>query len=299
MPAPRLISLRPSSAGMALWPAWIIVLVAYVATMIWAVAVSFTPSKLIPVAKFAGLAQYERLWATPRWTQAIENMFVFGTLFILGSLILGFFMAVALDRDLRGEGVIRTIYLYPYSLSFIVTGVSWQWIMNPTLGIQKAMNDLGWTSFRFDWVIDPDRAIYAVAIAAIWQASGLVMALMLAGLRGVDADLWKAIKVDGIPAWRAYLSIILPILRPVIVTAVVLLGIAVVKSYDLVVAMTNGGPGTATDVPAKFIMDFLFVRANIGLASAAATVMFVTVIAVVVPYVYAREFAGKRGRMPV
>lgn len=287
MSAKLINMVRPGAAGIALWPSWIMVLTAYIGTMIWTVWISFTPSKLVPVAKFAGLYQYERLLRTPRWLNSIDNMLLFGSLFLIGCLVLGFLMAVALDQKIRGEGVIRTIYLYPYSLSFIVTGVVWQWMMNPTLGIQKAINEMGWTSFRFDWVVDPDKAIYAVALAAIWQSAGLVMALMLAGLRGVDADLWKAIKVDGIPTWRAYVSIILPILRPVTVTAVILLGVGVIKSYDLVVALTNGGPGTATDVPAKFIMDFLFLRANVGLASAAATMMLVAVAIAIIPWIYA------------
>lgn len=274
-------------AGGALWPAWLIVLAAYVGTMVWTVAVSFTPSKLVPVAQFAGLSQYDRLFRTARWETSIGNMLVFGVLFVAASLALGTLMAVALDRRVRAEGVIRTAWLYPYSLSFIVTGVVWQWIMNPTLGLQKTMNDLGWASFRFDWVVDPDHAIHAVVLAAVWQSAGLVMALMLAGLRGIDPDLWKAIRVDGIPVWRGYVSIILPILRPIAVTAVVLLGIGVVKSYDLVVAMTNGGPGLATDVPAKFIMDLLFLRANIGQASAAATIMLMAVTAALAPWIYA------------
>ncbi len=278
---------RPGGAAVALWPAWIIVLCAYAGTMVWTVAVSLTPSKLVPVMTWAGTHQYERLFKTARWMTSVENMLVFGLLFIAASMVLGTLMAIALDRKIAAEGVVRTIWLYPYSLSFIVTGVVWQWMMNPTLGIQKSVNAMGWESFRFDWVTDPDRALYAVVLAAVWQSAGLVMALMLAGLRGIDEDLWKAIRVDGIPVWRGYVSIILPVLRPVMVTAVVLLGIAVVKSYDLVVAMTNGGPGMATDVPAKFIMDFLFVRANVGFASAAATVMLVAVAAAIAPWIYA------------
>lgn len=294
MPAILSKYFRPSMVGIALWPTWIVVLTAYVGTMIWTVGVSLTPSKLVPVAQFSGLAQYERLFATPRWIASVENMFVFGILFVLACLVLGLLMAMALDQKIRGEGFIRTIYLYPYSLSFIVTGVVWQWMMNPTLGIQKTVNDLGWTSFRFDWIVDPDKAIYAVVISAVWQSAGLVMALMLAGLRGIDQDLWNAIKVDGIPVWRAYISIILPILRPAIATAVVLLGIGVVKSYDLVVALTNGGPGTATDVPAKFIMDFLFLRSNIGFASAAATIMLAAVTAAIAPWIYQFYFRKQR-----
>ncbi|MER5173598.1 carbohydrate ABC transporter permease [Thioclava kandeliae] len=271
---------------MALWPTWIIVLAAYVGTMIWTVGISFTPSKLVPEMVFAGGKQYERLFHTSRWMNSVDNMLVFGVLFVVASLVLGTLMAIALDRKIALEGTIRTIYLYPYSLSFIVTGVVWRWMMDPTLGIQKTLNDLGWTSFRFDWVVDPDKAIYAVVLAAVWQSAGLVMALMLAGLRGVDPDLWKAIKVDGIPIWRGYVSIVLPTLRPIVVTAVVLLGLGVVKSYDLVVALTNGGPGMATDVPAKFIMDFLFLRSNIAFASAAATVMLVTVAIAIAPWIY-------------
>jgi glucose/mannose transport system permease protein len=241
----------------------------------------------VPVANFVGTTQYARLMTTPRWLQSVENMVVFGVLFIVLCLVLGFLLAVALDQKIRFEGPLRTIYLYPYSLSFVVTGVVWQWMMNPTLGIQKTLNNMGWTSFRFDWVVDPNMAIYAVVIAAVWQSAGLVMAMMLAGLRGVDDDLWKAIRIDGIPTWRAYVSIILPIIRPVTITAVVLLGMGVVKSYDLVVALTNGGPGTATDVPAKFIMDYLFIRSNIGLSAAAATVMLVAITAAIAPWIYA------------
>ena len=133
------------------------------------------------------------------------------------------------------------------------------------------MRDIGFTSFTFDWLVNQEMVIYTLVIAGLWQASGLVMAILLAGLRGVDADLWKAARVDGIPTWRVYLSIVLPLLGPMIVTATVLLAVAVVKLYDLVVAMTRGGPGIASEVPAKFVMDHLFERNNIGLATAAAT----------------------------
>jgi glucose/mannose transport system permease protein len=221
-------------------------------------------------------------------------MVVFGLIFIAGCLVLGFLLAVAIDQRVRGEDGLRTIFLYPHAMSFIVTGLIWQWMMNPALGIQHAVRDLGWTSFSFDWVVQRDMAIYAVVIAGIWHSSGLVMALMLAGLRGIDEDLWKAARIDGIAPWRVYLSIILPMLRPVIITSVVLLSIAVVKVYDLVVALTDGGPGTATIVPAKFVMDYLFARQNIGLATAASSVMLVTVLAVLAPWIYAENF--RKGR---
>ena len=175
-----------------------------------------------------------------------------------------------IDQQIRAESVFRTIFLYPYAMSFIVTGLVWQWFLNPALGLQKLVRDLGFPGFTFDWIVNQRMVVYTLVIAGLWQASGLVMAILLAGLRGVDEDLWKAARVDGIPTWRVYLSIVLPLLGPMVVTATVLLAIAVVKVYDLVVAMTRGGPGIASEVPAKFVMDYLFERNNIGLATAAA-----------------------------
>ncbi|WP_062218719.1 MULTISPECIES: carbohydrate ABC transporter permease [unclassified Aureimonas] len=286
---------RSAAPAVALSPTILIVLLAYVGTMGWTVWMSLTNSRLLPVNTFVGTQQYERLFGDPRWLVSLQNMALFGVLFIGFCLALGFLLAVAIDQRVRGEDGLRTIFLYPHAMSFIVTGLVWQWMMNPTLGIQEAVQALGWTSFRFDWVVRRDMAIYAVVIAGVWQSAGLVMALMLAGLRGVDEDLWKAARVDGIPPWRVYTSIVLPLLKPMIITSVVLLSIAVVKVYDLVVALTNGGPGTATAVPAKYVMDYLFERQNIGLAAAASTVLLVTVLCVLTPWIYAEYFRKERG----
>ncbi|KTR02185.1 sugar ABC transporter permease [Aureimonas ureilytica] len=286
---------RSAAPAVALSPTILIVLLAYVGTMGWTVWMSLTNSRLLPVNTFVGTQQYERLFGDPRWLVSLQNMALFGVLFIGFCLALGFLLAVAIDQRVRGEDGLRTIFLYPHAMSFIVTGLVWQWMMNPTLGIQEAVQSLGWTSFRFDWVVRRDMAIYAVVIAGVWQSAGLVMALMLAGLRGVDEDLWKAARVDGIPPWRVYTSIVLPLLKPMIITSVVLLSIAVVKVYDLVVALTNGGPGTATAVPAKYVMDYLFERQNIGLAAAASTVLLVTVLCVLAHWIYAEYFRKERG----
>jgi glucose/mannose transport system permease protein len=275
---------------LALLPACLIVLFAYLGTMLWTAGISFTASKSLPVNVFVGFAQYVRLFHTPRWTISIENLAIFGVLFVFGCLVIGTLLAIMIDQKVRAESLFRTIYLYPYSMSFIVTGLVWQWAMNPGLGIQKSVRALGWENFTFDWAANQDMAVYALAIAGVWQASGLVMALMLAGLRGVDQELWKAARVDGIPAWRIYVSIVLPLLRPMIITAVVLLAISVVKAYDLVVALTRGGPGIASELPAKFIMDNLFERQNIALATAASTIMLITVLAVISPWLYAEYF---------
>lgn len=281
-------------AQAALIPTWLIVLVIYIGTMLWTIEISFTSSRLLPVYDFAGLAQYDRLFSTSRWLTALNNMFIFGAGYIVGCLVLGFFLAVALDQRIRAESVFRTIFLYPFALSFIVTGLVWQWVMNPSLGIQDFVRGLGWEDFVFNWIVDRDRVIYVVVIAGIWQSSGLVMAILLAGLRGVDQELWRAARVDGIPTWRTYLHIVIPELRPMVITAVVLLSIGAVKVYDLVVAMTQGGPGNSSDVPAKFVMDHLFERNNIGIATAGSVVMLVTVLAVLAPWLYYEHLRPRR-----
>jgi len=285
---------RQIPATFALLPAAFVVIVVYLGCMLWTVRLSFTSSKLLPKLDFVGFAQYERLFANSRFLISLENLVVFGVLFVIGCLVLGFLLAVFIDQRVRAEGVFRTIYLYPYALSFIVTGLIWQWFLNPTLGLQKIGRDLGFENFTFDWLVNRDMAIYTLVIAAIWQSAGLVMAILLAGLRGVDSEIHKAARVDGIPTWRYYLSIVLPIIRPMVVTATVLLAISVVKVYDLVVAMTRGGPGRATEVPAKFVMDHLFERQNVGLAMACATFMLITVIVVLTPWLYTQYGPGGR-----
>jgi glucose/mannose transport system permease protein len=210
-------------------------------------------------------------------------------LFVLASVVIGFLLAVFIDQHVKGEGVFRTIFLYPYAMSFVATGLVWQWLLTPGDGLDGAARALGFDHFRLDWIVSQDYAIYTVVIATVWQASGLVMALMLAGLRGVDPEIWKAARLDGIPAWRVYAQIILPMLWPTIATVLLLLATAVAKLYDAVVAMTQGGPGIASEVPAKFIMDHLFLRSNVGLASAGAIVLLVPVLALLAPYAYARS----------
>jgi glucose/mannose transport system permease protein len=288
---------RHLAAGIALLPSAVIVLVVYVGCMLWTVRLSFSSSKLLPVLDWVGIEQYTRLFANERFLVSAQNILLFGVLFMIGALALGFLLAVLIDQRIRAEGIFRTIYLYPFAMSFIVTGLAWQWLLNPTLGLEKLAHDLGFRGFAFDWLVNQDMVVYTLVIAAIWHAAGLIMAIMLAGLRGIDADLWKAAKVDGIPTWRVYLSVVLPLLGPMVVTASVLLATSVARLYDLVVAMTRGGPGIASEVPAKFVMDHLFERNNIGLATAAATMMLITVAAVLAPLIYARYVRpqGSRG----
>lgn len=252
----------------------------------WTVYISLTRSGVLPHYDFAGLIQYVRLWETPRWYVALENLLIFGSLFIAGCIVIGIVLAILLDQRIRIEGAIRTIYLYPMALSFIVTGTAWKWILNPGLGIERLVHELGFESFQFDWLVDRDMAIYTVVIAGVWQSSGYVMALFLAGLRSIDDEIMKAAAIDGAGPWRTYVGIVLPMLRPVFLSALIVLAHLAIKSFDLVMALTAGGPGIATDLPATFMYAYAFQRSELGLAAASAVMMLVTIMAVVVPYLY-------------
>jgi glucose/mannose transport system permease protein len=278
----------------ALMPMALTVVFAYLGTMLWTVRVSFTNSRTFPSGEFAGVSQYVRLFNNDRWLLSLQNIMIYGVLFVLACLVIGLLLAIFIDQKVAAEGVLRTVFLYPYAMSFVATGLVWQWILNPELGVQEVLRKLGFVHARFDWIVDQDRVIYTLVIATVWQASGLVMALLLAGLRGIDDEIWKAARIDGIPRWRVYVSIVIPMLKASISTAFILLFVMVVKLYDAVVAMTQGGPGTASEVPAKFIMDYLFGRANIGLASAASVVLLLTVLAILAPFFYARSRAESR-----
>ena len=278
----------------ALLPLALVVGVGYLGSTLWSLRVSLSSARTFPNSDFVGLAQYERLFTNERWLLSLHNLALYGVLFIAACMVIGFLLAVFIDQKVKGEGLLRTVFLYPYAMSFVATGLVWQWVLNPGNGLQQAVRQMGWPTFSFDWIIDPDRVIYTVVIASVWQASGLVMALMLAGLRGIDDDIWKAARVDGISTWRVYLSIVLPMLGPTVATVFVLLFTGVVKVFDAVVSMTQGGPGNASDVPAKFIMDHLFGRANIALASAGSIVLLLMVLALVAPVLYARSRAAAR-----
>lgn len=274
---------RHLSPHIALLPMALTVLLAYVGGALWTLRTSFTASRTFPSDKFIGVAQYVRLFDNERWLLSLHNLAVYGAVFIVACMVIGFLLAVFIDQNVKGEGLLRTVFLYPYAMSFIATGLVWQWLLAPGSGIEGAVRQLGFHGFSFDWIVHQDLAIYTVVIATVWQASGLVMALMLAGLRGIDPEIYKAARLDGIPAWRVYLQIVLPMLGPTVATVFLLLSTAVVKLFDAVVAMTQGGPGIASEVPAKFIMDHLFLRSNIGLASAGAVTLLVPVLALLAP----------------
>ncbi|WP_026480646.1 carbohydrate ABC transporter permease [Ahrensia sp. 13_GOM-1096m] len=281
------------SAKIASIPMIITALIVFVGGTAWTVVYSFTDSKLLPRANFVDLDQYERLWGTRRWMISIENLAIYGICSMILTLIIGFTLAALLDRKIRFENTFRTIFLYPFALSFIVTGLTWQWILNPDFGIQNVVRNWGWESFAFNPLNDPNTVIYGILIAGIWQGSGLIMCIMLAGLRGIDEDIWKAARVDGIGTVKTYLRIILPMMRPVVITSLVLIASGIIKLYDLVVAQTNGGPGIASEVPAKYVIDYMFRAQNLGQGFAASTMMLVSVIIILIPWAYL-EFGGRK-----
>ena len=262
--------------------------------MAWNGYLSVSASRLLPNYEFAGIEPYINLFASDRFQVASWNLAIFATLFIGGALALGLLLAVLLDQKIRQEGVLRTIYLYPMALSFIVTGTAWKWILNPGLGIEATVRGWGFESFQFDWLVDPDKAIYCVAIAGIWQSAGFVMALFLAGLRGIDDSIIKAAQVDGASLPRIYWRILIPSLRPVFFSTIMVLSHIAIKSFDLVMALTAGGPGFATDLPATYMYSMAFTRGQINLGAASATVMLAVVAAIVVPYLYSELRSTKR-----
>ena len=265
----------------------------FVMATVWTIYHSFTNSRMLPKSEFIGLAQYERLWESDRWYISLENLAIFGFCSMVFSLFIGFMLAVMLDQKIRFENTFRSIFLYPFALSFIVTGLIWQWLLNPDYGVEKIVRSLGFDTFVFNPLYNAEIVIYGILIAALWQGTGLIMCLMLAGLRGIDQEIWKATRVDGIPMWKTYLRIVIPMMRPVFITTLVIISAGIIKVYDLVIAQTSGGPGLASEVPAKYVFDYMFGAQNLGQGFAASTMMLVSVLIVLIPFAYL-EFGRRK-----
>lgn len=265
----------------------------FVIATLWTVYHSFTNSRMLPKSEFIGLAQYERLWNSDRWYMSIENLAIYGACSLIFSLVIGFMLAALLDQKTRFENTFRTIFLYPFALSFIVTGLVWQWILNPDYGVQKIVRSLGFDSFVFNPLYNMDIVIYGILAAGLWQGTGFIMCLMLAGLRGIDQEIWKAARIDGIPMWKTYIQIVIPMMRPVFITTLVIIAAGIIKVYDLVVAQTSGGPGISSEVPAKYVYDYMFGAQNLAQGFAASTMMLVSVLIVLIPFTYL-EFGRRK-----
>jgi glucose/mannose transport system permease protein len=257
---------------------------------------SFTNSKILPNFDLIGLVNYTKLFGLRHWSTALTNLAIFGGLYIIICTVFGLLLAIFLDQKIRGEGVLRPIYLYPMALSFIVTGTAWKWFLDPGIGLEQVVQNAGFESFSFNWIKDRQMAIYCVVIAAVWQSTGFVMAMFLAGLRGIDNEILKAAQIDGASAPKLYRRIIIPQLRPAFLSAFVVLAHMAIKSYDLVIALTNGGPGRATELPATFMYSYTFTRNQMGVGAASAVIMLMMIAAVIVPYLYAEIREDRDGR---
>ncbi|MBB5515370.1 glucose/mannose transport system permease protein [Rubricella aquisinus] len=272
---------------LVLSPSLAMVLVFVYGFILFSVYLSFTDSRLLPSYGWVGLENYSKLWRLSHWEISLTNMGIFAALYITICTVLGLSLAIFLDQKIRAEGLIRTIYLYPMALSFIVTGTAWKWFLDPGIGLENVLQTWGWTSFEFDWIKDRDFAIYTVVLAAVWQTSGFVMAMFLAGLRGIDNEILKAAQMDGASNWNLYRRIIIPQLRPAFLSAFVILSHLAIKTFDLVIALTGGGPGRATELPATFMYSYTFTRNQMGIGAASATIMLMTIAAIMIPYLYA------------
>jgi len=272
---------------LALAPAVLITVVAFIGSIVWTIVLSFTRSRRLPDYEIDWsnpFRQYTRLFADAGWEISLRNLIVLA----IGSalaIVLGFILAAMIERERRGEDVFRTVFLYPLAVSLIVTGVAWRWIFNPQLGLENFLHGIGLTGVSFNWLNDGQTAMYGIILASVWQSSGFYMALMLAGLKGINQEIWSAARIDGVSLWRVYLEVIIPMMKFTFLTCAILLSLGVIKAYDIIVAMTNGGPGQSTWLPAYFTIKAMTEKSNLGYASAAASMMLVVTLVIFLPLV--------------
>jgi glucose/mannose transport system permease protein len=287
----RLTSVLPQ---LVLAPSLLATLVYVFAFCGWTIWISVSNSTLLPDYSWSGFHHYAELWVNRRWNIAYTNLFLFSVLYVIGTMTIGLVLAILIDQRIRAEAFFRTIYLYPLAISFVVTGTVWRWLLNPSSGIEHLVHQLGWTSFKFDWLVQREMAIYCIVITGIWQASGFVMALFLAGLRSVDPDLVKAAQIDGASMPRIYRRIILPAIGPIFIAVLVVLLQFAIKTFDLVLALTGGGPGIATTVPAIYVYDLMFQRGQMAEGAAAAIMILAALSLVLVPYTIWNNWRQRR-----
>jgi len=284
------------SPQLALLPAVAVTAVVFIGGIVWTMYLSLTRSRRLPEYAInwdEWSRNYDRIFKDEGWQISLSNLIVLG----IGSalaIVFGFILAAMIERERRGEGLFRTVFLYPLAVSLIVTGVAWRWILNPTLGLEHFLHGLGFTWVDFNWLANGDTAMYAIILASIWQSSGFYMALMLAGLKGINSEIWSAARLDGVSLWRLYLEIIVPMMKFTFLTCAILLSLGVVKAYDIVIAMTNGGPGQSTWVPAYFTINALGPKGNLGYASAAATMMLAITLVIFLPLVAITALSRRR-----
>ena len=276
-------------------PSAFLVLVCVYGYIMFTVYLSFTASTILPNMVWNGTAAYTRLFALENWSVALGNLWVFASLYILIAMGMGLTLAILIDQKVRAESALRSVFLYPMALSFIVTGTAWKWLLDPGVGVEHSLKAMGIDNIPFDWIKSSEMAIYCVVIAAVWQTAGFVMAMFLAGLRGVDSEQINAARLDGAKTWQIYHRIIIPQLGPVFISAFVILAHMAIKSYDLVIALTNGGPGRSTWLPSVFMYQYTFTRNEMAVGAASSVLMLLGIAVVVLPYLYSELRKGNHG----
>ncbi|MGV8855158.1 MAG: carbohydrate ABC transporter permease [Devosia sp.] len=286
------------SPQLALLPAGLVTLVAFIGAIAWTVYLSLTRSRRLPEYEINWSEwgrQYQRLFNDDAWMISLQNLIVLG----LGSglaIVFGFILAAMIDREKRGESLFRTVFLYPLAISLIVTGAAWRWMFNPELGVEHFIHSIGLTWVNASWLARPETAMYGVILASVWQSAGFYMALMLAGLKSINSEIWSAARLDGVGMFKLYTEIIIPMMKFTFVTCAILLSLGVIKAYDVIVAMTNGGPGQSTYVPAYFTIQALSAKGNLGFASAAAVLMLLITAVIFLPLVLLTAWQQRRAQ---
>ncbi len=268
-------------------PSVLAVLVFIYAFILWTGYISLVNwNDVTPTYAWVGLQNYARIFSTPRFLIDLKNTVVFSVVFIGQCLVFGLLLAILLDQRIKGEVFFRTVFVLPFAVSAIVTGVAWKWLMNPSSGINSIFGALHLEFLQNKWFADPHIGIAATAIAAAWQMSGYVMALYLAGLRGISAELRDASKIDGAGGLQYYRYVAIPLVMPVTLTALIILGTISLRLFDLPASMTSSGPAYATDSPAFFMFQLTFQQYRYSQGAAIGVIMLILALGLIVPYFF-------------
>jgi len=271
-------------------PSILAVLIFIYGFIAWSVRVSLSEWKgLRADYTWAGLSNYINLFSDPRFQVDVRNTLIFTGVFVIGSIVLGFFLAVMLDQGLKGEGFFRSLFLFPMAISYIVTGVVWRWLMNPAEGDRLSGLNLLFSYLNLDFLINKwhtteNWGIAAIALAAIWQMSGYTMAIYLAGLRAIPGELKEAARIDGASEIQVYRYIILPLLSPVTLSALIILGHMSLKVFDLIIAVA--GKQLPLDVPAIYMWQTTFDGLFYGRGAAIGILLLISVAVLIIPYIW-------------
>ena len=284
-PAPAGQRLERWLPQLVISPAFALSVLFFYGLSVWIGGLSLTGSTTTVQWNWVGLEQYARLFDDETWWLSVRNMAVFLPLSIGLPLVLGALLAILLDQQIRIEGFLRTMYLYPLALSWIVAGTLWRWMLAPDIGFESFLKRHGFPNASFVLKVTAATEIYTIALVAVWHSTGFVMAMFVAGLRSIDDSIIKAARIDGASMPRVYWSVILPALRPTVFSALIILLPAMIKTYDLIAVLTQGGPGHSSVLPAYFMFDRFFAREQMGLGAAAGTIILMTCIAVALPYI--------------